>query len=324
MPETESAVETIPPLTSLTEEETMLRDTVRQFAQQEIAPRVREMDEAQKLDPGILRQLFELGLMAIEAPLDLGGAGASFFSAVLAVEEISRVDPAVAVIVDVQNTLAVNALLRWGNAGAAAALASADGREDRLRLCAERSWIGLRRILALHPGARRRRRLCPERSKTLDLQRHGGRPVSGLRDGESRGGLSRHHRFSCRARHAGLRRRPQRRQDGHSRLIDLRAALRRLPRARGECGRRGGQGLQDRHRNAERRPHRHRCADAGPGRGRVVTGREVQQGAQAVRQSHRGIPGRAVCPRRDGHPDRSHPHAGLQRCADESAPACRL
>ena len=67
MPETESAVETIPPLTSLTEEETMLRDTVRQFAQQEIAPRVREMDEAQKLDPGILRQLFELGLMAIEA-----------------------------------------------------------------------------------------------------------------------------------------------------------------------------------------------------------------------------------------------------------------
>ncbi|MGB6158118.1 MAG: acyl-CoA dehydrogenase [Acidobacteriaceae bacterium] len=116
MPETESAVENIPPLSSLTEEETMLRDTVRQFAQQEIAPRVREMDEAQKLDPGILRQLFELGLMAIEAPLDLGGAGASFFSAVLAVEEISRIDPAVAVIVDVQNTLAVNALLRWSNA----------------------------------------------------------------------------------------------------------------------------------------------------------------------------------------------------------------
>ncbi len=113
MPETEPVVETIPPLTSLTEEETMLRDTVRQFAQQEIAPHVREMDEAQKLDPGILRQLFELGLMAIEAPMELGGAGASFFSAVLAVEEISRVDPAVAVIVDVQNTLAVNAILRW-------------------------------------------------------------------------------------------------------------------------------------------------------------------------------------------------------------------
>ncbi len=115
MPETEQAVEVIPPLTSFTEEESMLRDTVRQFAQQEIAPHVREMDEAQKLDPNILRQLFELGLMAIEAPPELGGAGASFFSAVLAVEEISRVDPAVAVIVDVQNTLAVNAILRWAS-----------------------------------------------------------------------------------------------------------------------------------------------------------------------------------------------------------------
>jgi len=113
MPETQPLTESIPPLTSLTEEETLLRDTVRHFAQQEIAPHVREMDEAQHLDPGILRQLFELGLMAIEAPMELGGAGASFFSAVLAVEEISRVDPAVAVIVDVQNTLAVNALLRW-------------------------------------------------------------------------------------------------------------------------------------------------------------------------------------------------------------------
>jgi alkylation response protein AidB-like acyl-CoA dehydrogenase len=116
MAETETALEGVSPLTTLTEEETMLRDTVRQFAQQEIAPRVRAMDEAQKLDPDILRQMFELGLMAIEAPPELGGAGASFFGAVLAVEEIARVDPAVAVIVDVQNTLAVNALLRWGTA----------------------------------------------------------------------------------------------------------------------------------------------------------------------------------------------------------------
>jgi len=116
MPDTEAAVEGVAPLTTLTEEETMLRDTVRQFAQQEIAPRVRAMDDAQKLDADLLRQMFELGLMAIEAPPELGGAGASFFSAVLAVEEIARVDPAVAVIVDVQNTLAVNALLRWGTA----------------------------------------------------------------------------------------------------------------------------------------------------------------------------------------------------------------
>jgi len=113
MPDTAIAAENAAPLTVLNEEETLLRDTVRQFAQQEIAPRVRAMDEAQKLDAEVLRQLFELGLMAMEAPMELGGGGASFFSAVLAVEEIARVDPAVAVIVDVQNTLAVNALLRW-------------------------------------------------------------------------------------------------------------------------------------------------------------------------------------------------------------------
>jgi butyryl-CoA dehydrogenase/short/branched chain acyl-CoA dehydrogenase len=116
MAEIAIGAENVAPLTTLTEEETMLRDTVRQFAQQEIAPRVRAMDETQKLDADLLRQMFELGLMAIEAPPEMGGAGASFFSAVLAVEEIARVDPAVAVIVDVQNTLAVNALLRWGTA----------------------------------------------------------------------------------------------------------------------------------------------------------------------------------------------------------------
>ncbi len=106
----------VAPLTSLTQDEQLMRETVRRFAQREIAPLVREMDSAQKLDPEILRQLFALGLMGIEVPADLGGAGSSFFSSILAVEEISRVDPAVAVLVDVQNTLIINALLRWGTA----------------------------------------------------------------------------------------------------------------------------------------------------------------------------------------------------------------
>jgi butyryl-CoA dehydrogenase/short/branched chain acyl-CoA dehydrogenase len=87
---------------------------VRRFARNEIAPRVRSMDEAQKMDPALIRQLFELGLMGIEIPERFGGVGATFFSSILAVEEISAVDPAVGVLVDVQNTLAVNALLRWG------------------------------------------------------------------------------------------------------------------------------------------------------------------------------------------------------------------
>lgn len=103
------------PLSSFTEEEQMLQEMVRKFARKEIAPRVREMDEKQKVDPGLVSQLFGLGLMGIEIPAEYGGVGASFLSAILAVEEISAVDPAVGVLVDVQNTLTVNALLRWGN-----------------------------------------------------------------------------------------------------------------------------------------------------------------------------------------------------------------
>src|SRR6185437_10872267 len=100
-------------LTQLGEDERMFRGTVRQFAAERIAPLVREMDETQQMNQGLVRQLFELGLMGIQVPEDYGGAGGSFFEAILAVEEISAVDPSVGVLVDVQNTLCVNALARW-------------------------------------------------------------------------------------------------------------------------------------------------------------------------------------------------------------------
>ena len=103
------------PLSTLTAEEQILQETVRKFARKEIAPLVREMDEAQKMKPGLIAQLFDLGLMGIEIPVEYGGVGGSFFSSILAVEEISAVDPAIGVLVDVQNTLTVNAVLRWGN-----------------------------------------------------------------------------------------------------------------------------------------------------------------------------------------------------------------
>src|SRR5665213_1414576 len=101
------------PLTQLSEDEQMFRATVRRFATEQIAPLVRGMDEAQQMDAGVVRQLFELGLMGIAVPEQYGGAEGSFFEAILAVEEISAVDPAVGVLVDVQNTLCVNALVRW-------------------------------------------------------------------------------------------------------------------------------------------------------------------------------------------------------------------
>ena len=102
-------------LTLLSEEEQLFYSTVRKFADQTIAPLVRSMDEEQAFAPGLVERLFELGLMSIEIPEKMGGAGGSFFDSVLAIEAISAVDPAVAVVVDVHNTLVVNALRRWGS-----------------------------------------------------------------------------------------------------------------------------------------------------------------------------------------------------------------
>jgi len=104
-----------PALTTLSEEEEMFREAVRGFAETEIAPRVPEMDRNQAFDADLLPQLFELGLMGIEVPEGMGGAGSSFFTSIIVVEELSRVDPAVGTLVDVQNTLCNNALLRWGS-----------------------------------------------------------------------------------------------------------------------------------------------------------------------------------------------------------------
>ena len=103
-------------LTRLSEEERLFRDTVRRFAVDQIQPYVREMDERGEFRPDLTRQFFELGLMGIQVPGQYGGQEGSFFMAALAVEALSTVDPAAAVIVDVQNTLFNNALLRWGTA----------------------------------------------------------------------------------------------------------------------------------------------------------------------------------------------------------------
>ena len=104
-----------PALTSLSDEEQMFREAVRDFATSEIAPLVSQMDRRQELDAGLLPQLFELGLMGIEIPEEFGGGGSNFFTSVLVVEEMSRTDPSVATLVDVQNTLVINALSRWGS-----------------------------------------------------------------------------------------------------------------------------------------------------------------------------------------------------------------
>ncbi|HYE85135.1 MAG TPA: acyl-CoA dehydrogenase family protein, partial [Vicinamibacterales bacterium] len=105
---------TVPALTRLSEDEAIFRDAMYEFADREIRPLAREMDEHAKFSPALIDKLFELGAMSIEVPESYGGAGGTFFHAVLAVESLSRVDPSVGVLVDVQNTLVINAVMRWG------------------------------------------------------------------------------------------------------------------------------------------------------------------------------------------------------------------
>ncbi len=103
------------PLTRLSEEEQFFYDTIRDFAEKKVRPLVRKMDDEAQIDPSLWKQLFELGVMGIEIPEQYGGAGSSFFMSILAVEALSTVDPSLAVMVDVQNTLVNNAFMRWAN-----------------------------------------------------------------------------------------------------------------------------------------------------------------------------------------------------------------
>ena len=114
MPEAAALVATAP-LTTLNEDEILFRNSVHQFAEEKLRLLVKEMDEKAVFDKGLINEFFQLGLMGIEIPEQYGGSGGRFFEAILAVEELSRVDASAGVIVDVQNTLVNNALVRWGN-----------------------------------------------------------------------------------------------------------------------------------------------------------------------------------------------------------------
>ncbi len=118
--------------TFLSEDEVAFRDAVRQFAEGQIKPLVNKMDQEAQMDPNLVKQFFEMGLMGIESPEKYGGAGSSFFMACLAVEELSRVDGSCGVLVDVQNTLVTNALLKWAN----------DAQKEKYLPKLAKEWVG--------------------------------------------------------------------------------------------------------------------------------------------------------------------------------------
>ncbi len=120
------------PLTVLTEDEVAFKEAVREFAENEIRPLVAKMDHEAKMDPNLVKKLFEMGVMGIETPERWGGAGSTFTMACLAVEELARVDGSVSVMVDVQNTLVTNALLKWTN----------DQQKDKYLPLLAQKWVG--------------------------------------------------------------------------------------------------------------------------------------------------------------------------------------
>src|ERR1700679_3538762 len=110
---TEAKSGATPPLSVLSEEEQMFQATVRRFARERIGPHVRAMDEAGVFRKDLLKECFELGLMGIDVPEEYGGQGGYFFQSIIAIEEVAKIDPSAAAIIDVQNTLFNNAILRW-------------------------------------------------------------------------------------------------------------------------------------------------------------------------------------------------------------------
>lgn len=118
VPRREMDITDVPPtpITHLSETEALMADSVSKFAQDVVLPKAREMDEAESMDPAVVEQLFEQGLMGIEIPEEYGGSGMNFTAAIIAIEELARVDPSVSVMCDVHNTLCNTAILKWGSA----------------------------------------------------------------------------------------------------------------------------------------------------------------------------------------------------------------
>ena len=158
-----------------------------------VRPHVKKMDEKGVFEHSLIDQFFELGLMGIEVPEQYGGGGGTFFEAILAVEELSRVDPSAGVVVDVQNTLVNNALLRWATEEQKKRYLPRMCKRHGRRLRAERSQLRLRRFRAADPGRVEGQRVRAQRPEAVDHQRQGSGRLHSSRDRRSVGRIQGHH-----------------------------------------------------------------------------------------------------------------------------------
>ena len=247
MPETILQAAPPAPLTTLTEDEILFRDNIRQFADEKVRPLVKEMDEKGVFDKGLLHDFFQLGLMGIEIPEQYGGGGAKFFEAILAVEELSRVDASSGVIVDVQNTWSITHccageaksrrkryLPRMASEMVGAyALSEAGSGSDAFALQTRATFKGSEYV--------------SERPQALDHEWQRSWTVRSVRHYRSGAGYKGITAFLIEKDFPGFTVGQERRQARHSRVVDLRTDPRRLPRAQGQRSGRAGQRLQDRY-----------------------------------------------------------------------------
>ena len=223
---------TQPALTSLTDDEQLFRNSVYEFADRDIRPLVRKMDDEAKMPRDLIDRLFELGVMGIEIPDEFGGSGATFFHSVLAVEALSRVDPSVGVLADVHNTLVINALLRWGNEQQKRTILPRLAQGTVGAYALSEAGSGSDAFALATRGAARGDRLRPQRPQALDHERQRGRPLHRLCERQPGRRLSRHHGVPDRTRHTRLHHRQEGRQAWHPRQQHVRVDFRRLCRHR--------------------------------------------------------------------------------------------
>ena len=282
----------------------MFKEQVRAFAEEKVRPLVQAMDEEATLAPDLIKACFDLGIMGVEIPEKFRGAGATFFMSVLVIEELARVDASLAVLVDVQNTLVNNALLRWGSEAMKAKYFP--------RLATE--WVGAYALSEAGSGSDAFALACRAEDKGDHYALTGRKlwitnaaeaelfiVMATLDPAKGYKGIT---SFLVERGFPGFYGGQEGEQARHPRQLHLRADPRGLPGAEGERAGRARQGLQDRHRDPERGPHRDRSPDGGGGPGQLRARPSLCPGAAAVRQAHRRLPGRAVPPGRAEHGDR--------------------
>ena len=290
----------------------MFRDAVREFAETDIRPHVHAMDEAAQFRPDLIPKFFELGLMGIEVPEEYGGSGGTIFMAVLAIEELARVDASAAIYVDVHNTLVNNAILRWATPSSKARYFPRLTSELLGAFALSEPGSGSDAFALATRAERRGDDWVLTGTQVLDHQRGRGRTLYRLRQRRPFQGLQGDHRLPGRAGISRIFHRQEGKQARHSGLQHHRADPRGMRRPPENVLGPVGQG----YKISIETLNEGRIGSAPDDRGgerRAPGGHRLREGAAAVRQADCRIPGGPVPAGPDGHRPRGGPADGLQR-----------